>query len=481
MANAGAPEALDISPFIGGKPRGCEPTLEQRNPTDLDDVVTRLPESGASLVAEAAAAADAARGGLGAIEARADALDRIGAALAAQSADLAALITRETGKTIGDATGEVLRASRLFRFFGGEALRIVGERFDSVRPGVSVEVTYEPVGVVGAITPWNFPIAIPAWKIAPALAFGNAVVWKPSEHATATADALMRIIADAGLPDGAVNLVPGAGATGAALVADAAIDAVSFTGSEATGRGVRIAAATRGGRVQAEMGGVNGLVVLADADLDLATETLVNGAFFAAGQRCTATARVVVEESVADALLERVKARVARLTVGDPADRATEVGPLVSAKQKAAVLAGVETMRSTGRAPVIEGRADAPACFVDPVLFDHVAVDDLIAREEIFGPVAGLIRVAGYDEALAAVNAVRFGLCAGICTTSLKHAEHFKRNARVGMVMVNLPTAGVDYHAPFGGLKASSYGAREQGRAAREFFTTTKTAYQRPS
>jgi acyl-CoA reductase-like NAD-dependent aldehyde dehydrogenase len=473
------PMPLDITAIIDGTPRDAALALEQCNPADPAEVVTRLPESGAALVAEAAEAARAALPGLAPIEARADALDRIGAALAAEAGALAALIARETGKTITDAAGEVMRASRLFRFFAGEALRVVGERFDSVRPGVTVEVAYEPVGVVGAITPWNFPIAIPAWKIAPAIAFGNAVVWKPSEHATATGAALMRVIAAAGLPAGAVNLVPGAAATGAALVEAAEIDAVSFTGSEATGRGVRIAAATRGARVQAEMGGVNGLVVLADADLDLATETLVNGAFFAAGQRCTATSRVIVEESVADVLIERVQARVARLKVGDPADKATEIGPLVSAKQKAAVLAGVEAMRRAGRQAVVSGRAEAPACFVDPVLFDHVGPGDLVAREEVFGPVAGLIRVSGYDQALAVLNDVRFGLCAGICTTSLKYAEHFKRSARVGMVMVNLPTAGVDYHAPFGGMKASSYGAREQGRSAREFFTATKTVYQR--
>ena len=471
---------LDISAFIDGTPRHAAPALEQRNPANLDEVVTRLPESGAGLVAEAAAAGRAALPGLAPIESRVDALDRISAVLAAEAGEIAALITRETGKTITDASGEVMRASRLFRFFAGEGLRIVGERFDSVRPGVIVEVGYEPIGVVGAITPWNFPIAIPAWKIAPAIAFGNAVVWKPSEHATATAAALMRIIAAAGLPNGAVNLVPGASASGAALVEEAGIDAVSFTGSETTGRGVRIGAATRGARVQAEMGGVNGLVILADADLDLATETLVNGAFFAAGQRCTATSRVIVDQSVADALIERVRARVARLKVGDPADKATEVGPLVSAKQKAGVIAGVEAMRSAGRQAVVAGRAEAPACFVDPVLFDRVSADDLVAREEVFGPVAGLLRVAGYDEALSVLNDARFGLCAGICTTSLKYAEHFKRNARVGMVMVNLPTAGVDYHAPFGGMKASSYGAREQGRAAREFFTVTKTVYQRP-
>ena len=472
---------LDLKTSIGGCDHDLAAALEQRNPANLDDLVARLPSTSASLVAEAAASARAAVAVLGAgIEARADMLERVGLALAADAPALAALITRETGKTINDAQGEVMRASRIFRFFGGEALRIVGERFDSTRPGVVVEVGYEPVGVVGAITPWNFPIAIPAWKLAPALAFGNAVVWKPSEHSSATASALLKVMIVAGLPAGAVNMVLGAGETGAALAANPDIDAISFTGSEATGRLVRMAAAERGARIQTEMGGVNGLIVLADADLDAAVETIVNGAFFAAGQRCTATSRVIVERAAAKALTEKLKARMARLKIGDPANTATEVGPLVSAKQKAGVLVGITAMQGAGRSWLGGERgAGAPACFVDPILFEDVQPADLIAHEEVFGPVAGLIQVDGYDQALETLNAVRFGLCGGICTTSLKYAEHFKRNARVGMAMVNLPTAGVDYHAPFGGVKASSYGSREQGRSAREFYAVTKTVYQK--
>lgn len=475
--------AIDVKPFIGGRERNLAPAFEQPNPANLDDVVSRLPNTPSELVDEAVACARSALPALDAsVEARADALERIGAAVAAQAPDLAALIARETGKTISDARGEVLRASRLFRFFGGESLRIVGEKFASTRPGVSVEVTYEPVGVVGAITPWNFPIAIPAWKIGPAVAYGNAVVWKPSEHSSAVALALLEIINVAGLPAGAVNMAPGAGETGAAVAAAPGIDAVSFTGSERTGGLVRQAASARGARVQTEMGGVNGLIVLADANLDAAVEIIVNGAFFAAGQRCTATSRVIVQRAIAKSLVEKLKDRMSTLKLGDPMDPSVEIGPLVSTRQKNDVNAGISTMKAAGRSWLGGARgSEAPACYVDPILFEDIQAGDLIAREEIFGPVAGLILVDNYEAALETMNAPRFGLCGGLCTSSLKHAEHFKRHARVGMAMINLPTAGVDYHAPFGGVGASSYGSREQGRAAREFYTLTKTAYQKPA
>ncbi|WP_293484357.1 aldehyde dehydrogenase family protein [Phenylobacterium sp.] len=471
---------LDLAHHIGGHARPASPVLEQRNPARLDEVVARVPEATADDVGDAVAAANAALPGLSGVEARADALHAIGEALMARRSDLGLLIARETGKTVVDAQGEVMRAARLFRFFGGEALRIVGERYASVRPGVTVEVSYDPVGVVGAITPWNFPVAIPAWKIAPALAYGDAVVWKPSEHASAVAAALMEVIAGAGLPAGAVNMVLGAGGAGRALCA-APLEALSFTGSEATGRVVREAVTARGARCQAEMGGVNGLIVLADADLDAAAEAVVNGAYFAAGQRCTATSRIIVDRQVFAPLVARVGERMRALRIGDPSDPATQVGPLVSARQKSAVQDGIAAMAARGRRPVEAGRgAAAPECFVDPVLFDSMSPDDPLAQEEVFGPVAGVMVVDGYEAALETLNRVRFGLCGGLFTRSLKHAEHFKRHARVGMAMINLPTAGVDYHAPFGGMKASSYGPREQGRAAREFFTVTRTAYQAP-
>jgi aldehyde dehydrogenase (NAD+) len=429
--------------------------------------------SRAAYAAQGALAPFAAAG----IEARSDALAKIGRDIAANAAEFALLIARETGKTVRDARGETIRAARIFEFFAGEALRNVGERFESTRPGAMVEVMHGPVGVVGLITPWNFPIAIPAWKIAPALAFGNTVVWKPSEVSSAVASMLMRIIAEAGLPAGCVNMVFGAGHTGQAICAQLNIDAVSFTGSELTGRQVRDVASARGARVQLEMGGVNGLIVLADADLDIAVECAANGAFFAAGQRCTATSRIIVEEAIADRLLGALKARVEKLSIGDPRDSVTDIGPLASVRQKQRVLQQVAAVRDTGLISAFGAEPNPDDCYFAPTLFDHVDRDSALAQQEIFGPVAGLFRVADFETAMALLNDSRYGLSAGICTRSLKHAEAFKRRARAGMLMINLPTAGVDHHAPFGGMGASSYGSREQGRAARSFYTTMQTTY----
>lgn len=475
-------EILTLSHVIAGRAVEGGADFEQRNPADPDDLVVRVPRADAGLAEEAASAARAAlpRVDAAGIEARSDALDRLARALTASTDELGLLIARETGKTIKDAKAEVGRAARIASFFSGEVLRNVGERFDSTRPGATVEVTYEAAGVVAAVTPWNFPVAIPVWKIAPALAFGCSVVWKPSEVSSASAAALMRLIEQAGFVEGSVNLLLGDGPAGAAVVG-ADTDAVSFTGSESTGAKVRLAAAQRGARVQLEMGGVNGAVVLADADLDVAVEAVLNAAFFATGQRCTATSRVIVEDQVADAFVAKLAERTRGLKIGDPRDTATDLGPLASPAQKARVMAALKDVEAAGLKPVFGGvLEELPHAFVAPTLYDRVEIGAMVVREEIFGPVAGVVRVANYDEALHALNATRFGLSAGIFTRSLKHAEHFKRHARAGMVMVNLPTAGVDYHAPFGGVAASSYGPREQGRAARAFYTTPKTAYQRP-
>jgi aldehyde dehydrogenase (NAD+) len=473
-------EILTLSHHIAGQSIAGVAALEQRNPHAPDDLVVQVPEAGAALVAHAADAARAALAPFDAagIEARSDALARIGRAIVAAVDDFALLIARETGKTLRDARGETMRAARIFDFFAGEALRNAGERFDSTRVGAMVEVMHVPVGVVGLITPWNFPIAIPAWKIAPALAFGNTVVWKPSEVSSAIAAKLMSIIAEAGLPAGTVNMVLGAGVTGAALAAQPGIDAVSFTGSEATGARVRDAVTARGARLQLEMGGVNGLIVLADADLDIAVECTVNGAFFAAGQRCTATSRIIVEHAIADRFAAALQARVGRLAIGDPRSATTDVGPLASPRQKQRVAEQVAAVRASGLASTFGAEPVPDDCYFAPTLFDHVGRDSVLAQEEIFGPVAGLFRVDGFDAALALLNDSRYGLSAGLCTRSLKHAEAFKRHARAGMLMVNLPTAGVDHHAPFGGVGASSYGPREQGRAARSFYTTLRTTYQ---
>jgi len=455
--------------------------FEQRNPADPDDLVVTGPGAAADVVEAAAAAARAAQPALrdGGIEALSDARHRMSAALLAESSARRPRAARETGETTRNPRAEGVRAARTFRFFGGETLRNAGERFDSTRRGVTVEVAHEPIGVIGAITPWNFPIAIPAWKIAPALAFGNAVVWKPSELSSATASALLEIIVGAGLPEGALNMVLGGGATGAEVALCDGIDAVSFTGSQAAGHAVRSAAANRGAGVQLEMGGVNGLIVLADADLEIAVETTINGAFFAAGQRCTATSRIIVEATVADAFAARLESRAAELRLGDPRDDKTDIGPLASMRQKSRVIEAVDRVAASGARLRFGGASSMhPHAYFPPTLFEENGEASPLDSEEIFGPVAGLFRVADFDEALSMLNGTRFGLSAGICTRSLAKAEAFKRGARAGMCMINLPTAGVDHHAPFGGVGASNYGPREQGRAARAFYTRMKTTYQ---
>lgn len=476
-------DIIRLSHHVAGRAVAGQPAFEQRNPAMPDDLLVEGPEATSDLTAEAVQAACGAVDSLasGGIEARADALTRIGRSLAADVERLGLLIARETGKTLGDSKGEVLRAARIFDFFAGETLRNVGERFASTRPGATVEVDYVPVGVVAAITPWNFPIAIPAWKIAPALAFGNAVVWKPSEISSATADALMAIIAESGLSAGSVNMLLGTGGAGKAVVEADGIDAISFTGSVATGERIRRAAAARAVPVQLEMGGVNGLIVLADADLDNAVDCAINGAFFAAGQRCTATSRIIVEDAIADRFVAAVRARVETLRIGDPRDPATQIGPLAAPRQKELIACQVAGVEATGLRPLFGGSASVMEhCFYAPTLFDHVACDSTLGQDEIFGPVAGVFRMDGFESAIRVLNANRFGLSAGICTGSLLHAEEFKRRARAGMLMVNLPTAGVDYHAPFGGTAASSYGPKVQGRAARTFYTKIKTSYQKP-
>jgi len=474
-------QIIHLSHHIGGTDVSGTAVLQQQNPAKADDLQITIPAADANVVEQAVTAAKAAfavfrdQG----IEKRADALAKVQQLIVQHSDELSQLIARETGKTFADAKGEVGRAARIFGFFAGEALRIVGERLESTRNGAMVEVEYAPVGVIGQITPWNFPIAIPAWKIAPALAFGNTVVWKPSEISSATAARLMALIHEAGVLPGAVNMVLGGGETGAAICANAGIDALSFTGSQATGKKVRLAAMERAIPVQTEMGGVNALLVLADADVDAAVENALNGAFFAAGERCTATSRIVVEQAIADEFVSKLVARIKQLKLGDPLDAATQIGPLASPNQKALISGQTAKMEQYPGAQLVCGgtAVEMPACFFAPTLFDHAKADDPIALEEIFGPVAAVFRVKDYAEGLAMVNNSRFGLSAGLCTNSLKYAEHFKRYAKSGMIMINLPTAGIDYHVPFGGVGASSYGAREQGRAAKAFYTVAKTTY----
>jgi alpha-ketoglutaric semialdehyde dehydrogenase len=455
------------------------------NPSDVSETVGEYAQGDAAAAETAIAAAKQAlpAWSLASPQLRFDVLDAAGTQVLARRAELAELLAREEGKPLGEATGEVNRAGHILKFFAGEALRNSGELLPSVRPGMTVELTREPVGVVGLITPWNFPIAIPAWKLAPALAYGNTVVIKPAELVPGCTWELVKILADSGLPAGVLNLVMGRGSVvGEALVSSPDVDAISFTGSVPVGRSLVAAAAGAGKRVQAEMGGKNPMVVLDDADLDTAVEASVNGAFFSTGQRCTASSRLIVTEGIHDRFVEAVTRRMAGLTVGHALDPDTVIGPVVDQRQLDQDLDYIR-VAADGGGEVHGGervQARTEGFYLSPALVTGTTNDMRINREEVFGPVASVVRVADYDEALAVANDTEFGLSTGICSTSLKHVAHFKRHAQAGMVMVNAPTAGVDYHVAFGGSKGSSYGPREQGRYAREFYTTVKTAYVNP-
>ncbi|MBB3712642.1 aldehyde dehydrogenase (NAD+) [Limimaricola variabilis] len=456
---------------------------ENRNPANTDEIVGRYARASRDDAKRAIAAARAAfpAWSKSGPQQRHDLLKRVSDTIAARVDELGELLAREEGKTFAEAKGEVMRASQVFGFFAGETLRQTGDAIDSVRPGVEVMVQREALGVIGLITPWNFPIAIPAWKIAPALAYGNCVVLKPADLTPGCAWALAEILHEAGVPEGVFNLVMGRGSeVGAEILDNPEIDAVSFTGSVETGRMVAEKCVAQMKKVQLEMGGKNPLVVLDDADLDTAVDCALNGAFFSTGQRCTASSRLIVTEAIHDRFVEALTEKLRALKVGDPMDGAVHIGPVVDENQleqnKRYVTIGQEegaTLVCGGE--VIEG--PTPGHFMTPALFTNTTNEMRINREEIFGPVATVIKVVDYDEALRVANDTDFGLSAGICTTSLGHAAHFRRNAEAGMVMVNLPTAGVDYHTPFGGRKGSSYGPREQGQYAREFYTTVKTSY----
>jgi len=469
--------------FIGGDWVDAPGAAENINPSDTRDVVGIYGRSDRAHAEAAIAAAQAAARSWGesGIQQRFDVLDAIGTEILARKEELGRLLSQEEGKTLPEGIGEVARAGQVFKFFAGETLRLQGEILASVRPGVSVEVTREPIGVVGIITPWNFPIAIPAWKIAPALAYGNTVVFKPAELTPGCGWALAEIISRSGIPEGVFNLVMGQGSiVGQALIEDSRVDAVSFTGSVATGRRVAKACSERGAKYQLEMGGKNPLIILADADLDNAVECAVNGAYYSTGQRCTASSRLIVEDSVHDKFVDRLTARIEGLTVDHALKAGTQIGPVVDDRQLQQNLRYIKIGLAEGARLVSGGEVlsrDTPGFYMSPTLFADTRNDMQINREEIFGPVATTIRARDIDEAIAIANQTEFGLSAGICTQSLAAASQFKRRIQAGMAMVNLPTAGVDYHVPFGGTKASSFGSREQGRYASEFYTTVKTAY----
>jgi len=453
------------------------------NPSNTDEVVglyarATLDDTHRAIAAAKAAFPSWSRSGL--LE-RHSILSKTAHEILARKEELGALLSREEGKTLPEGIGEATRAGQIFEFFAGEALRLSGETIPSVRPGVGVEITREPIGIVGIITPWNFPIAIPSWKIAPALCFGNTVVFKPADLVPGCSWAIVDILHRAGLPKGVLNLVMGKGSVvGQAMLDAKEINAFSFTGSVGTGRRVADASVKVMRKFQLEMGGKNPTIVLDDADLKVAVESVANSAFFSTGQRCTASSRIIVTEGIHDKFVAALSERVRNLKVGDALEKGIEVGPVVDPGQLKQDTDYIEIGKKEGAKLAAGGellKLKTPGYYLQPTLFTEATNQMRISREEIFGPVASVIRVKDYEEALATSNDTEFGLSAGIVTTSLKYATHFKRNAEAGMVMVNVPTAGVDFHVPFGGRKGSSYGAREQGKYAAEFFTQVKTAY----
>lgn len=453
------------------------------NPSDLSDVIGEYAQADAAQTDLAIGAAHHAFGAwsTGSIQARADALDRIGSEILANKDALGYLLSREEGKTLPEGVGEATRAGNIFKFFAGEVLRIRGEKLASVRPGLEVEMTREPLGVIGIIAPWNFPMAIPAWKIAPALAYGNTVVFKPAELVPGSAWAIADIISRSGIAPGVFNLVMGRGAVvGQRMINDRRVAAITFTGSVATGKRVAEGCIARMAKFQLEMGGKNPLIVLNDADLNTAVTAAVQGAFYSTGQRCTASSRIIVEKNIYPRFVDAVCTQLAGLRVDHALKKETQIGPVVDQSQLEQNLSYIEIGKQEGARLQFGGeriKRDTAGFFLTPALFTDCSNDMRISREEIFGPVASMIPADDYEHALALANDTEFGLSAGICTSSLKYASHFKRHAQAGMVMVNTATAGVDYHVPFGGRKASSFGPREQGAYAAEFYTTVKTAY----
>lgn len=473
---------MTFNNLIAGEWVGGNAT-ENRNPSDTNDLVGLYAQGTPDDMRAAIAAAKAAfpawsRSGI--LERHAI-LKKTSDEILARKEELGTLLAREEGKTLPEAIGETIRAAQIFDFFAGECLRLAGESLPSVRPGIGVEITREPIGPIGLITPWNFPIAIPAWKIAPALCYGNTVVLKPAELVPGCAWAIADILHRAGLPKGVFNLVMGKGSViGQVMLDSADLAGISFTGSVGTGKRVALASIEHGRKYQLEMGGKNPFVILDDADLSVAVEASLNSCFFSTGQRCTASSRLIVTEGIHDRFVAALVERLKSVNVDNALKAGTHIGPVVDERQLMQDIDYIDIGRSEGANLVFGGERlnrETPGFYLQPALFTEASNQMRISREEIFGPVASVIRVKDYEEALSVANDTPFGLSSGIATTSLKHATHFRRNAEAGMVMVNLPTAGVDFHVPFGGRKGSSFGPREQGRYAAEFFTTVKTQY----
>ncbi|MCW2951919.1 MAG: Aldehyde Dehydrogenase, partial [Conexibacter sp.] len=413
--------------------------------------------------------------------ARGEILHRAAAVLAERVASVGEELAREEGKTLAEGRGEVARGVQILRWFAGEASQPVGDVLPSANATTFIWSERVPLGVTCIITPWNFPVAIPIWKLAPALAFGNTVVWKPSELTPLCAVRVAEALQEAGLPAGVLNVVHGEPAEiGAAVTDDERIDGLSFTGSTGVGRAIQRRVIERGVKVQLELGGKNPVIVLDDADVGQAVEQTLRGAMMSSGQKCTATSRALVLPGIADAFTEALVARVAALRVGDPLDPATNIGPVVSAAQRDRVLGYLDVAAQEGHALAVGGRDAVPpgdGYFVAPTVYRDVDPASRLGQEEVFGPVLGLIPVGSLEEAVTVANGVSYGLSASIFTRDIARAFAFVREVEAGMLHVNSETAGAEPQVPFGGMKASSSHSREQGKAAVHFYTETKTVY----
>ena len=471
--------------YINGEWQAGSDTIANINPSDITETIGEFSQASSKQVQDAIAVARRAQPKWEAVamEKKQAILQAIGDEMIARCDELGTLLSREEGKPFAEGRGEIYRAGQFFHYYAAEVLRQMGDLADSVRPGVKVEVTREAVGVVAIISPWNFPTATAVWKIAPALAFGNSVIWKPANLTPASAVALAEIIHRQGLPEGTFNLVLGGGSSvGDALINSKDIDAVSFTGSVETGRKVAAATAPNFVRCQLEMGSKNALVIADDADLQVAIDAAVAGAFGGSGQKCTASSRLIVMDGIHDAFVDGVIAKMKTLKVGHALDDGIFMGPIVDDKQLASNMDWIEKAKQAGANLAFGGeRLEMPhdGYYMSPTLFTDTDNSWDINQEEVFAPLACVMRVKDLEEAIAMTNDTRFGLTGGIITQSLRNSSLFKEQVQAGCVMVNLATAGTDYHVPFGGRKESSFGPREQGQYAKEFYTIVKTAYQK--
>lgn len=461
-------------------------TVPNINPSDISENIGSVAQASQEQVQKAISSAKIAQPiwEKTPLEEKVRVLQNIGDELINRCEELGELLAREEGKPKAEGKGEIYRSGQFFQYYAAEVLRQIGENAASVRPGVDIEITREAVGVVGIISPWNFPTATAAWKIAPALAFGNAVIWKPANQTPASAVALAEIIDRQGLPKGTFNLVLGSGrVVGEALITSKEINAISFTGSVETGRRIAVATAQNFVKCQLEMGSKNALVVANDADLDLAVECAIGGAFSGTGQKCTASSRLIVMEEIHDKFVDAMVKKMATLKVGHCLEDGIFMGPVADKNQFESNFTWVQRAKDLGGKLVFGGEKlslEKEGYYMSPTLFTHTKNDWDVNQEEIFAPMSCVIKVKDLEEAIATLNDTRFGLTAGIVTKSLENAAKFKKSVHSGCVMVNLPTAGTDYHVPFGGRKESSFGPREQGSYAKEFYTVVKTAYVKP-